>query len=190
VACVPCAIKFRYTKDPTELLRFMDRLERHTGAEAQHGLPLRQRVCRFAEGLLARKETEYLGAAGSGSLTERHEVLTRKILDGLERRTGVTTQGTTPERIKELRRVIILQMDQNGDKVRRAELERDLDDLFFVLQLYSYPPDYLGEEPSVERLAETLDKLEEDVLGAGCRRCASPARGDPLRRADPYPSER
>ena len=37
--------------------------------------------------------------------------------------------------------------------------------MFFVTQLYSYPENYLGDNPSVERLAETVDKLEEDVLG-------------------------
>jgi hypothetical protein len=32
--------------------------------------------------------------------------------------------------------------------------------------LYSYPGDYLQENPTWERMAETLDKLEEDALGA------------------------
>jgi 1-acyl-sn-glycerol-3-phosphate acyltransferase len=196
IACVPCAIMFRYTEDPTpELLRFMDRLERHAGMEPQPALPLRRRVCHFAEELLARKETEYLGGVGSGSLAERQEALTRRILDRVERRAGITTRGTTPDRVKDLRRAVILQMEQTGDG-SRADLERDLEDLFFVLQLYSYPPDYLGGEPSVERLAETLDKLEEDVLGAvlpsvrGRRRVvirfgeAIPARPDAGRRAE------
>ena len=39
-----------------------------------------------------------------------------------------------------------------------------MDDLFFVTQLFSYPGDYVSERPSVERLAETLDKFEEDLL--------------------------
>jgi hypothetical protein len=41
-----------------------------------------------------------------------------------------------------------------------------LDDAFFVVQLYSYPGNYVSQQPSVERIAETLDKFEEDVLGA------------------------
>ena len=40
-----------------------------------------------------------------------------------------------------------------------------MNDLFFVMQLYSYPGDYLEGEPTIERLAETLDKFEEDILG-------------------------
>jgi hypothetical protein len=41
-----------------------------------------------------------------------------------------------------------------------------MEDMFLVTQLYSYPGDYLLENPTLERQAETLDKLEEDVLGA------------------------
>ena len=37
-------------------------------------------------------------------------------------------------------------------------------DSFLAVQLYSYPGTYIAENPTVERIAETLDKLEEDVL--------------------------
>jgi hypothetical protein len=33
------------------------------------------------------------------------------------------------------------------------------------VQLFSYPGNYVAQRPSVERMAETLDKFEEDVLG-------------------------
>ena len=36
--------------------------------------------------------------------------------------------------------------------------------MFLVVQLYSYPGDYVAESPTIERVAETLDKFEEDVL--------------------------
>ncbi len=36
--------------------------------------------------------------------------------------------------------------------------------MFLVSQLSSYPGDYVSERPSIERIAETLEKLEEDVL--------------------------
>ena len=35
-----------------------------------------------------------------------------------------------------------------------------------MVQLFSYPGDYVSQNPSVERVAETLDKFEEDVLEA------------------------
>jgi hypothetical protein len=36
--------------------------------------------------------------------------------------------------------------------------------MFIVVQLFSYPGDYVAGKPSVERLAETLDKFEEDIF--------------------------
>jgi hypothetical protein len=52
------------------------------------------------------------------------------------------------------------------EKMSRQSLYEDLEDLFFVVQLYSYPGNYVSQQPSVERIAETLDKFEEDLLGA------------------------
>ena len=40
----------------------------------------------------------------------------------------------------------------------------DLEDVFVVVQLFSYPGNYVAEKPTVERFAETLDKFEEDVM--------------------------
>jgi hypothetical protein len=52
-----------------------------------------------------------------------------------------------------------------------------------VLQLYSYPGDYLSEKPSVERMAETVEKFEEDIYGAARhqgRRRARVLLGEPI----------
>jgi 1-acyl-sn-glycerol-3-phosphate acyltransferase len=168
IACVPCAVKFRYVEDPTpELARVMERLERRLSYPSLPDLPLVERICRLAGGLLTMKELEHLRKASSGSVAERMRALSETILRRIEQRAGIVTSGPTPERVTELRRVTIRELEaEDGDEERCRALARDLDDLFFVVQLYSYPPDYLAENPSVERLAETLDKLEEDVLGA------------------------
>ncbi len=39
-----------------------------------------------------------------------------------------------------------------------------LDQVFVAVQAYSYLGDYLDNAPSIERIAETLDKFEEDWL--------------------------
>ena len=53
-----------------------------------------------------------------------------------------------------------------------------------VMQLYSYPGDYVLENPSVERMAETIEKFEEDVYGGIIRpkgkRAARVILGAPL----------
>ena len=41
----------------------------------------------------------------------------------------------------------------------------DLDRVFTALQAHSYIGDYLLEDPTMDRRAETLLKLEEDLLG-------------------------
>jgi len=69
-------------------------------------------------------------------------------------------------RVKELRRTILTKANDNKTSgVEKERLSHDLDDLFVVTQLFSYPGDYLrNQNPSIERIAETVDKLEEDVL--------------------------
>lgn len=242
IVVVPCAIKYRYVDDPTPgLVELMGRLEEKVLWRPRPDLPLAQRVYRFAEGLLALKEIEYLGESRAGTIAQRRVVLADHILRGIEgryplRRSGdgadrgskvkgaptaapaphtstchstgsrgreehrqaavrqahdlVTSGGeaSIPLRVKEARAGCLKRLSEiegggggagvgraAGDDARAGREENreggsgvaaDLDDLFLVVQAFSYPGDYVDERPSVERLAETLDKFEEDVLGA------------------------
>jgi hypothetical protein len=116
--------------------------------------------------LLTLKELEYLDGPRSGSIKDRIAELTHAVLSRLEVSYQVkNSAGLVPERVKELRRAVIQQAEQaDVTEQRREQLNRDMDDLFFVIQLFSYPGDYLQSAPSIERIAETLDKFEEDVL--------------------------
>jgi hypothetical protein len=168
VACIPCALKYQYVDDPTpRLAEVMSRLERRTGLKPAPDMSLVRRIERLVERVLRFKEWEYLGRHEHVSMHERTETLEAEILARLERRYGVSTpRATVPERVKELRRRAILRCEQRpGPATAPATVaRRDLDDLFFVMQLFSYPADYLAGRPSIERLAETVDKLEEDIL--------------------------
>lgn len=169
IACVPCALKCVYVKDPTpQLLRLMDRLEHRLLWRPRPDLPLTERVYRVAEGVLSLKEQEYLGHSRVGTLKERLPYLAESILSRQERYYGLMrTAGGIPERVKELRRTIIDRQEKSaGDRDLQARARFDMDDLFFVTQLYSYPGNYLRRNVSIERIAETLDKFEEDVLRA------------------------
>ena len=44
-----------------------------------------------------------------------------------------------------------------------ASITRSLEEVHRVLQFYSYPGDYLTSKPSLERMAETIEKYQEDV---------------------------
>ena len=75
------------------------------------------------------------------------------------------------------------------EKLSEVDPERevwynDLDDLFLVIQAFSYPGDYVAENPTIERVAETLDKFEEDLLRETAtirgQRRATIVFGDPI----------
>ena len=171
IAIVPVAIKRWYTEDPTQSLsRLADKIEERLFWKPQSNKPLVDRILTIASGLLSLKEIEHLGHARQGSLPERISSLADSILKSAESKYQIpSTKPLIPERIKEIRRKIIQQRSEQGDQAseqQHREWNADMQDMFLATQLYSYPGDYLQEHPSWERQAETLDKLQEDVLGA------------------------
>ncbi len=171
VSCFPCALKYHYVKDPTPQLEgVMDRVEMVLGWTPRRELSLTKRIEAFGREMLAIKEARYLGTAREGDLEPRRICLMDEVLRRVEARyngNGGAAPGAIPERVKRLRQLAIKRQCELGpfDKPT-TDIGKDLEDLFFVTQLYSYPADYLAEHPTVERVAETIDKLEEDVLGA------------------------
>jgi 1-acyl-sn-glycerol-3-phosphate acyltransferase len=177
IVCVPCALKYWYLDDPTvHMQRLLSRLEDRLLWRPRPDLPLAERIHRLAEGALMLKEIEYLGRAQQGPIPIRTGRLIDEVLSRLEERHKLTRrtpaspaergrgQGVL-ERVKELRRHIIRHREQpNLPSEQRKQLDEDMEDLFFVTQLFSYPGDYLAKKPTIERIAETLDKFEEDIL--------------------------
>jgi hypothetical protein len=171
----------------------MTRLEESLHWKPRPELPLHDRIYRFAEGLLALKEYEQLGQPQTGTVPERTVRLAQEVVGRLERQHGVANKGgILPERVKEVRRAVIKAIEQDGTSPElKSKLANDLEDLFFVIQLFSYPGDYVAQQPTIERIAETLDKFEEDVLradfpGIRGRRRAVVRFGEPI----PVPKER
>jgi len=176
VLIIPCAMKCFYTRSPEqELHRMMDQLEAHIGWRPDSGRTLLDRIYRFGNGFLALKEVEYLGEARGGTMRERISFLANAILTQVRDRHQVPPRGKDlTERIRFLRIHLIGLSDQlradekklsPSEKERQsARLQADMQDLFFVTQLSSYHGDYSAEAPTMERMAETIDKFEEDVF--------------------------
>lgn len=167
IVCVPCAMKYSYLDDPTPgLLEVMSELERALFWRPRPDLTLERRVYHFAEGLLALKEVEFQGQTFSGPLPARLANLVEFILGQIESRYGVgEADATVPERVKTLRQKAIKHLETlPEDDPGRGQYYEDLDDVFLAVQAFSYPGDYVADRPSIERIAETLDKFEEDVL--------------------------
>jgi 1-acyl-sn-glycerol-3-phosphate acyltransferase len=165
IVCIPCGIKYFYMQDPTpELMDLMDRLERQILWRPRPDPPLKERIYRYAEALLGIKELEYLGAVQSLPLTQRVGHLAESIMWKLEDRYGLKPEDQIlPLRVKMCRREVIKCFEGEDEKAKE-QARIDLEDLFAVIQLFSYPGDYVAGNPTIERLAETLDKFEEDIF--------------------------
>jgi 1-acyl-sn-glycerol-3-phosphate acyltransferase len=196
IEIVPVAIKRWYTEDPCpSLCRLADTIEERIFWKPRSDKPLVDRILTIADGLLSLKEIDKLGHARQGALSERLSFLADAILKSAESNYHIPSpKPSIPERIKEIRRKIIQQRSEHGDQAterQRREWNAGMQDMFLATQLYSYPGDYLQEDPSWERQAETLDKLQEDVLGVSYpsshgRKTVSLRFGDPI----PLPNSR
>jgi 1-acyl-sn-glycerol-3-phosphate acyltransferase len=176
VVCIPAAIRYQYVEDPTpQLNRHMEALERQLLWRPRPELPLAERLRSFAEALLILREQYYLGHMQSGNYASRIQTLMEALLEPLEKRHGLHTlppgsegRGTDiPGRVSVLRHQVIQQMKGLPlHDARRQTAQNELEDLDLVVQLFSYQHDFASEQPRIERLAEIVDKFEEDILGA------------------------
>lgn len=164
VLCVPCGVKYEYVDDPTEnLIELMGRLEETILWRVRDDVPLGERIYRFAEAMLGLKELEYFGAVQTGELAARIKALAEFVLARIEGRYELSADGSLPERVKGCRRAAIKRLEEAGED-EQAGVKVDLDDLYIATQLFSYPGDYVASKPTIERIAETFDKFEEDIL--------------------------
>lgn len=166
---VPVGMRFRH--DPSVKATFPDRLSRleeRIGWTPKPSMPVDERIIRLGNGILALKETEFLGEAGSGRLQERLSRLCDTLLADVEGRHGRDPRATTPpERVRAQRyriRKLLLDEKNPPSEQQRMEWFDDLDRVFAALQAHSYIGDYLLEDPTLDRHAETVMKLEEDLF--------------------------
>jgi 1-acyl-sn-glycerol-3-phosphate acyltransferase len=178
VVCVPAAIRYRYLDDPTpQLLPVVDMMERKVLGGPRRDRPLAERLAQLAENVLTSRERQFLGRAEAGPFARRAAALTETILRSLEERYGAAPDGTDiADRVSRLRRSAIKQKEASPDSPAGKQAARDLEDVTAAVQLYSYTDDYSADEPSVEHLAEIVDKFEEDILGVTTARVRSKRR--------------
>ncbi|MDB6078210.1 MAG: 1-acyl-sn-glycerol-3-phosphate acyltransferase [Akkermansiaceae bacterium] len=167
---VPVGIRFRH--DPSVEESFaprLTRLEDRIGWTPRPSMAVGERIVRLGTGILALKETEFLGHAGTGSIQERLANLCGQLLADVESRLGSDAKSTTtPERVRALRyRVRRRLLDEAAPPtfLEKEALLDDLDRVFAALQAHSYIGEYLQADPTLDRRAETLMKLEEDLFG-------------------------
>ncbi len=115
--------------------------------------------------LLALKELEYFGQPQAGKLSDRLRQLIDRLLHPIETEwLGAPQQGPVVPRIKALRMKIVPGMIQGSiDQTERTRRWEQLADIYLSQQVFSYPPDYLSSQPTVDRLLETVERYEEDL---------------------------
>lgn len=167
---VPVALRFFH--EPAVEATFRDRLsklEDRIGWLPKPNMPTDERIRRLATGVLALKETEALGRANSGYIHERLSQLCEDLLSLVETRYPRDARATTPpERVRALRYRIrrrLLAAENPPAPAEREALLDDLDLVFTALQAHSYLGDYLDADQTLDRRAEMIMKLEEDLFG-------------------------
>jgi hypothetical protein len=163
----PVAIKYRFHGDlEASLVRVISKIE-HRFSWRVHRTEdsLETRITRIGKGLLALKEIEYFGRPQAGSLQERLEGLIDRLLCRLEEYWLDGAQhGPVVPRVKALRTKILPEMVEGTISEEERQRRWDqLADIYLAQQVASYPPDYITDQPSVDRLLETVERYEEDL---------------------------
>jgi 1-acyl-sn-glycerol-3-phosphate acyltransferase len=162
----PVALKYFFEGDlDASLSPVLETIEKRLSWRPQRQLPLLERICRVGEALLSLKEVEYLGRAQPGTLQQRLAALIDHLLGPLEKEwLNGQREAAVVERVKRLRSAIVPDLVAGAisedERVRRW---RQLADIYLAQQLDCYPPDYISERPTPERLLETVERFEEDL---------------------------
>lgn len=173
----PVAIRYRYDGDVRAAAEpVLREIERRLSWQPHVGLTLEARIAKIGGALLALKEIEYFGETQAGSLPERLDRLIDRLLVPLETEwLKGRREDEIVQRVKLLRIAIVPEMA--GGTLAEAELQRrwrQLADIYLAQQLAFYPPGYLADNPTPERLLETVEKFEEDLTDVA--RVHSPIR--------------
>jgi hypothetical protein len=162
---LPVAMKYWLLADPWEEIdRRITILEKRLGWHPHSGQPPRPRLEKLGSAHLAIREIEYLGTPQVGTIDERIAGLAQAIVGSLEETAmGKVQSGHTLERIRRVRQRLARKLlDPLPEEERRATHEQ-LERLLFCENLRAHSQGYVRELPTPERIAETLQRLEETL---------------------------
>ena len=161
----PVFIRYFFEGDLQKtVIPVIEEIEKRLSWQPQTQLPLRERIRKVGDALLALKEIEYFQVPQQGNFPERLKRLEDHLLIPLENQWSAGRHdGDIMARIKRLRTTILPDM-VSGDlsESERAARWRHLAEVYLVQQLHGYPGDYI-ENPTPERILETVERYEEDL---------------------------
>ena len=168
----PVALKYDFSGDiESALAPTLAEIERRLSWRIQTGIPIKDRIVKIGSALLSLKEIEFMGQAQSGTLGHRVQQMIDHLLlpleqEWLEGKKAEAAKGDsgTVARVKKLRATVLADMVQ-GDlpETERARRWKQLENMYLAQQLHSYPPDYVTEKNTANRMMETVERFEEDL---------------------------
>jgi hypothetical protein len=162
----PVGLKYWVLCDPRpELERRLARMERRLGWKPKGQASLLDRILKAGEAMLTIKEIEQFGASQAGSLDDRVGRLAAAKAAALEKfYLGKEHDGATLERVRRVRQVLVRKLQEEAVTGEAGETIREaLDELLFCENLTAHSAEYLLERPSLERMTETVQRLEETL---------------------------
>jgi 1-acyl-sn-glycerol-3-phosphate acyltransferase len=180
ILIVPVAVKYRFAEEITPALRAkLGRLEEQVLGAVRTG-PLYPRIVALGTELLSRAEQRHGVKPDPGlDLYERVRRLRRTLLERLEEKhLGRVQDGFDFDRARKL--MIRIQGVLLGAHMGTGyygpptappddPLTADLEAATLCARSVAFQDDYLAQDPSPERMAETLTKLEREVFGKQIR---------------------
>lgn len=163
----PVAIKYLCKVDVSDWAnKQISEIEQRIGWSSSPSQPIRERLVRVTEGLLALREIEFVGETSTGDLRPRRDRLIELITRKVESRLGISEPAVDMmSRMRAIRTEIggkYFQADpaeqqKYRDDVRSAELAQDL---------FSYPDCYLMPNQVTDtRVVETIQRMQETLYG-------------------------
>ncbi len=142
----------------------IEEIEQRFSWQSQAQLPLRERIQKIGGCLLSLKEIEYFQSPQTGTFRERLQRMIDHLLTPMEIQWCASRHdGDVMARVKRLRSAILPELVTGElNESERAERWRHLADCYLVQQLHCYPGDYI-ENPTPERILETVERYEEDL---------------------------
>ncbi len=165
VVAHPIAIKYIFEGDLEQTCdKVLTKLESLLNWRPDSTTPLIDRIIKVGNALLTLKELQHGIDNPSGSLRERQTALVNKLLEPLEQEwLGKSQDDGIAIRIKNLRMKIFPEMTRS--KLATEERKRrwaQLEDAYLAQQVDCYPEHYVIDNPTVDRILETVEKFEED----------------------------
>ena len=161
----PVFIRYFFEGDLTATVTpVVEAIETRLSWQPQRQASLLDRIAKVGHALLALKEIEHVQAPQAGSARQRVARLMDHLLTPLEQQwCGGRNDGDAMARVKRLRTAILPDMITSElSESERAARWRHMADLYLVQQLHCYPGDYI-EQPTAERILETVERYEEDL---------------------------